>query len=163
QRNLRPRNMRFLFENFTLDSNRRELLRDAVPIAIEPKVFDLLACLIQNRDRIVSRDDLIAQVWDGRIVSESAIATCINAARIATSDSGEAQRLIKTLPRKGLRFVGPVQEAEPTAPLTAQAAGVQGSLPVLPDRPSIAVLPFQNIGSDPDQEYFAEGIVEDII
>src|SRR5215475_13104721 len=93
-----------------LDTERRELRRGAAEVAIEPKVFDLLAYVVENRKRVVTRDDLIAHVWDGRIVSESALARCINGARSAIGDSGEAQRLIKTLPRKGLRFVGAVRD-----------------------------------------------------
>jgi TolB-like protein len=148
------------FDNFDLDRDRRELRRDGKLVEIEPKVFDLLAYIIANRERVVSRDDLIAVVWDGRIVSESALATCINAARTAIGDSGENQRLIKTLPRKGIRFVGTVREGE--APLPAAPEGANRAL-ALPDRPSIAVLPFTNIGSDTEQEYFADGMVEDII
>jgi DNA-binding winged helix-turn-helix (wHTH) protein len=98
--------MLFLFEDFTLDVSRRELRRGSGPVAVEPQVFDLLVYLIENRDRVVSRDDLIASVWGGRIVSESTLASRINAARQALGDSGEAQRLIKTIQRKGIRFVG---------------------------------------------------------
>ncbi len=153
--------MRYLFEQFLLDSDRRELRGDDTPISAEPKVLDLLLYLVSNRDRVVSRDDLINAVWDGRIVSESALASCINAARVAVGDSGEEQRLIKTLPRKGLRFVGAVREEkeQPAAPAIMLH---QQTLP-LPDRPSIAVLPFQNMSSDPEQEYFADGMVDDII
>jgi TolB-like protein len=154
-----------LFEDYALDDDRRELRRGADLIPVEPKVFDLLAYLIANRDRVVSRDDLIANVWDGRIVSESALATCINAARTAVTDSGEEQRLIKTLPRKGLRFVGAVwQQEHSTSPVATTATLHPGRHPLaLPDKPSIAVLPFQNMSGDPEQEYFADGIVEDII
>jgi TolB-like protein len=149
------------FEDFCLDLDRRELRRAGDLLALEPKVFDLLTFLIQNRDRVVSRDDLIAHVWNGRIVSESALATCINASRAAINDSGEQQRLIKTLPRKGFRFVGEVQDE--VTPRTASPKGDAGRTLALPDKPSIAVLPFQNLSSDPEQEYFADGVVEDII
>jgi TolB-like protein len=148
------------FEDFSLDLRRRELRREGDLLTLEPKVFDLLVFLIQNRDRVVTRDELIANVWDGRIVSESALATCINAARSAVNDSGEQQRLIRTLPRKGIRFVGDVRKQ--SAPLAALSQG-EAEAPALPDKPSIAVLPFKNLSSDPEQEYFADGVVEDII
>jgi len=100
----------FSFEDFTLDCNRRELRRGEEAIAVEPQVFDLLVFVIRNRDRVVSRDDLIASVWRGRIVSESTLASRINAARNALGDDGETQRLIRTIHRKGIRFVGEVHE-----------------------------------------------------
>jgi len=153
--------MLYNFDRFCLDANRRELLRDGVPVSVEPKVFDLLVCLVGQRERVVSKDDLIKTVWDGRIVSESALATCINAARVAVDDNGEEQRYIKTLPRKGLRFVGTIRQGSTEGQLPALQA-LQPRIE-LPDRPSIAVLPFQNMSSDPEQEYFADGIVADII
>jgi TolB-like protein/DNA-binding winged helix-turn-helix (wHTH) protein len=101
--------VQYLFSDYTLDTDRRELCCGAVPVAVEPQVFDLLTFLIQNRDRVVSKDDLIEAVWSGRIVSESTIASRINAARKALGDSGQAQTLIRTVPRKGVRFVGDVR------------------------------------------------------
>jgi pimeloyl-ACP methyl ester carboxylesterase len=98
------------FENQILDLNRRELRRGSDLISLEPQVFDLLTYLMQNRDRVVSRDDLIASVWGGRIVSDSTLSTRINAARKAIGDSGEQQRLIRTMARKGFRFTGTVTE-----------------------------------------------------
>jgi DNA-binding winged helix-turn-helix (wHTH) protein len=100
--------VQFLFADHVLDTDRRELRRGAEPVAVEPQVFDLLIYLVQNRDRVVSKDDLIASVWGGRIVSDSTLTSRINAARRAIGDSGEAQKLIRTIARKGLRFVGAV-------------------------------------------------------
>jgi TolB-like protein len=155
----------FSFENFVLDCDRRELRRDAQLVAVEPKVFDLLTYVIKNRDRVVSRDDLMAAVWDGRIVSESALTTCVNAVRSAVSDSGEAQRLIKTLPRKGIRFVGAVREDDRRTDARAVKIAPEQLEPelALPDRPSVAVLPFVNMSGEPEQEYFADGMAEEII
>ena len=151
--------MRYLFDDFALDTGRRELGRGGVVVAVEPQVFDLLVYLIQNRTRVVSKDDLLASVWGGRIVSESALFSRINAARSAVGDNGEDQRLIKTLPRQGVRFVGTVREEEPSDLGTEQ----HGPALHLPSKPSIAVLPFTNMSGDPEQQYFADGMAEEII
>jgi TolB-like protein/Tfp pilus assembly protein PilF len=157
--------LRYLFENYAFDTDRRELHRGADLLSIAPQVFDLLDYLIRNRERVVSKDDLISVVWSGRIVSDAALTTRLNAARNAIGDSGKTQRLIKTLPRKGFRFVGEVRKAsESLGPEVANnLAGPKNSTPTVPNKPSIAVLPFINLSSDPEQEYFGEGIVEDII
>ena len=104
--------MQFLFGDCLLDLDRRELTLGAKAIAVGPQVFDLLAYLVQNRERVVSKDALLNAVWAGRIVSESTLASHINAVRRAIGDSGEEQRLIRTVPRKGFRFVGEVREAQ---------------------------------------------------
>lgn len=114
--------MLFSFEDLVLDPDRRELRRGKEDISLEPQVFDLLLHLIQNRDRVVTRDELIASVWQGRIVSESTLASRINAARNAIRDNGQAQRLIKTIQRKGVRFVGEVREQLPV-PAATKAGG----------------------------------------
>lgn len=154
----------FYFEDHVLDDSRRELSRGGETVLVEPKVFDLLVYLIENGERLVTKDDLIAHVWDGRIVSDSALTSAINAARKAIGDNGRTQRLIRTSARKGFRFIGSVRatdgpkpaarEHEPALPVTRHAQSG--------DKPSIAVLPFQNMSSDPEQEYFTDGIVEDI-
>ena len=94
-----------------LDTGLRELRRDGELITMQPQVFDLLVLSVENRDRVVSRDDLIALVWGGRIVSDSTLNSRINAARKAIGDNGKEQRLIRTIPRKGIRFVGAVDGA----------------------------------------------------
>src|SRR6202162_6125835 len=116
--------MQFIFADHTLDTDRRELSRESRPIAVEPQVFDLLVHLVENRDHVVSKDDLIASVWGGRIVSDSTLTTRINAARRAVGDSGEKQELIRTIARKGLRFVGSVRtQSNPDETAAAVSAG----------------------------------------
>lgn len=162
-------NVQFLFGDHVLDDDRRELSRGAEPIAVEPQVFDLLIYLVQNRGRVVSKNDLIDSVWGGRAVSDSTLTSRINAARKAVGDSGQKQKLIRTIARKGLRFVGEVRIESNGA---ESAGGIvrppethetlRSALP-LPDRPAIAVLPFVNMSGEPEQDYFSDGISEDII
>ena len=158
--------MEFVFGDYRLDVDRRELRRGAELIAIEPQVFDILVYLLQNRERVVSKDDLLAAVWGGRIVSESTLGSRVAAVRKAIGDRGKGQRLIRTVSRKGLRFVGPVREQPNPASSLSNPPTVAAAQPrlglALPDRPSIAVLPFANMSGDPQQDYFADGIVEEI-
>jgi TolB-like protein/Tfp pilus assembly protein PilF len=149
------------FGDHVLDTDRRELRRGAEPVALEPQVFDLLVYLVRNRDRVVSKDDLIHNVWGGRIVSDSALTSRINAARRAVNDSGAEQRLIRTVQRRGFRFIGEVSEdTEPAAGITAAPAATEA--PTAP-RLSIVVLPFANLSDDPEQQYFADGVTGDLM
>jgi TolB-like protein len=158
------------FEDYSLDFDRRELMRGSEPISVGPQVFDLLVYLVNNREHVVSKDELFEAVWSGRIVSESTLTSHINAVRKAIGDSGEQQRLIRTVSRKGFRFVAKVSEPlSDGGSSSPQSFGIAGETPksvqtlALPEKPSIAVLPFRNWSGDPEQEYFAEGMVEDII
>ncbi|AWY39884.1 CadC-family transcriptional regulator [Pseudomonas putida] len=166
--------MPFAFEDFVLDQDRRELTQRGQVVTVGPQVFDLLLLLVSHHERVISKDDLLKAVWAGRIVSESTITSHINAVRKAIGDTGEEQRLVRTVARKGYRFVAELKDSD-TGPLTeerdigqpAPLASPEPSAepsptPSLPDKPSIMVLPFHNLSGDPEQEYFADGMVEDI-
>ena len=139
---MRGRNVLFLFDNFALDCERRELRADGMAVPVEPQVFDLLVYLVENRDRVVSKDDLIASVWGGRIVSESTLTSRINATRKAIGDSGKDQRLIRTSARKGFRFVGdiPQDPRPPVDDVNGAATGRGGYLLTLIRHSSSTVL-----------------------
>jgi adenylate cyclase len=153
--------MTLSFGDYEIDVERRELRRAKTQVHVEPQVFDLLVYLVQNRDRVVSKDDLIASVWSGRIVSDSTLTSRINAARNAVGDSGDDKKLIRTIARRGFRFVGSLHEQPATPIAITQTEPARQTFP-LPDKPSIAVLPFDNLSADPDQAYLADGIVEAI-
>lgn len=155
--------MIYRFGPFTLDATRRELSTDGTLVAVEPQVFDVLKFLIEARDRVVTRDDLLEAVWHGRIVSEATLGSRINAARAAIGDTGAAQRLIRTLPRKGLRFVAPVHEVADGSARTEEGIGVAHGALRFARLPAIAVLPFSNLSGDPAQDYFGQGMAEEII
>ena len=153
--------VQFYFGNHKLDADRRELRRGSTLVAVEPQVFDLLVYLVKNRDRVVTKDDLIASVWAGRIVSDSTLSSRMNAARRAIGDNGDEQRLIRTIPRRGVRFVGEVSTESVQSEATP--APEPRTPAIRPSRPAVAVLPFVNVSGEPEQDYFADGISEDII
>jgi len=165
----------FAFDGFELDTARFELRMGDAPVHVEPQVLSLLILLAKNRERMVSKDELIDTIWDGRIVSESAVAARIKAARKAIGDDGSAQRLIRTVHGKGFRFVGDVVEsggsvaAAPAATIQliseAQSAEtITNALRTARDgRPSIAVLPFQLLGEPGAHDIVADALPADII
>src|SRR5215471_839899 len=169
-----------IFEDYSVDRDRRELRRGGCLQHVEPQVFDLLLFLIDNRGRVVSREDLLASVWRGRNVSESTLASRINAARRAVGDAGEQQRLIRTIHGRGFRFIGTIREAKErpasvdcvtTAPAAQAKFGVPDpSSDFLAHaltrsrrgrRASIAVMPFH--ASSQADECVADGLSHDII
>ena len=159
--------MLFQFDKFWIDTGRRELRAGTNVVHVEPQVFDLLLHFVRNPDRVISKDELIEHVWNRRAVSDAALNSRINSARRAIGDSGERQALIRTVQRRGFLFAAAVKAEipEPTPSLAEPDRTLaQGpTLLALPDKPSVAVLAFQNLSADPEQEYFADGVVEEII
>ena len=148
-------NTRFSFEDFVLDLSATELRKGENVVPMEPQVFDLLCLLVSEHARVVTKDEIIEKVWDGRIVSESAVSSRINAVRKAVGDDGSEQRLIKTVHGRGFRFATTPERIEPGA--SVDPANAPSS------KPSIAVLPFVAMSDDTTLGYFADGIAEDII
>ena len=143
------------FGRFRLDLDLRELRRDGEPLQLRGRALDILCALAAAKGELVGKDELMKRLWPGRIVEEGNIHVHVSALRKALDNHGEGHSFVVTVPGRGYRLTGLAGSPE-----TAPSAG-QG-LP-LPDKPSIAVLPFQNLSGDPDQEYFADGMVEEII
>jgi DNA-binding winged helix-turn-helix (wHTH) protein/cytochrome c-type biogenesis protein CcmH/NrfG len=160
------------FADFEIDLARQEMRRTGAIVHVEPQVFDLLVHLIRNRNRIVSKDELFEAIWQGRIVSEATLSSRISAARRALGDSGNDQSFIRTLHKRGFRFLGDV-ECDGSAPAAnaietgvalegpvheaAKLVPAHASLP-LSDEPSASAPSFDDVGRGSDQEYLAHGL-----
>jgi len=170
--------MRYRFTDFVLDTNSLELSENNAPVHSEPQVIELLVYFVQNNQRLVTREEIYAAVWHGRIVSEAALSSRIKTLRQLLGDNGKTQRIIRTVHKRGFRFVAEVREiggsreessrllSENTSEITPSNSS---ELPVASadltgyDKPVIAVLPFHNISCEEEQEYFADAITADII
>src|SRR5262245_44080297 len=150
--------MRYRVGTCLIDPRAYEVRREGTRVAVEPQVFDLLILLIENRDRVVTKDDIVERVWKGRIVSEATLNSRIKAVRQVLGDNGSVQKLVRTVHGRGYRFVGEVVEVGSRSPNGGHAG--EGPRPGA-DRPSLVVMPFDNLSGDTDQ-YFVDGVVEEI-
>ena len=162
----------YRFEDYCLDARRAELRRGDVQVHLEPQVFDVLLYLVRHRDRVVSKEELLTAVWAGRVVSESTLSSRLTAVRHAVGDSGERQRVIRTVHRKGFRFVGTVHEddtesdqetgrAEAINEIGFENSNFAAAPRAFHNSPSIAILRFANLSTDSALTRLIDGVVED--
>ncbi len=151
--------MLLAFDECVLDVDRRELHRNGALVHVRTKVFDVLDYLIANRDRVLSRDELLTQVWPGLNVSDGNLSATIRSVRLAIGDDGSDPRLIKTLRGKGFRFVAEVTRQDASG---REISGGTTAAHARDDTLSIAVLPFTNLNNDPTLDYLADGLADDI-
>ncbi|MGB7738552.1 MAG: winged helix-turn-helix domain-containing protein, partial [Steroidobacteraceae bacterium] len=156
--------MLYRFDSFELDTAKAELRKDGAARLVEPQVFALLTLLVENRERLVSRDEILDKIWDGRVVSDAALSSRIKSARQAIGDDGQSQRFIRTIHGQGLRFVADVKVAR-AVPLTdpPPAELPTGQHAELPTRPSIAVLPFRLVGDAGPYAAIADALPHELI
>lgn len=159
--------MIYAFAGFQLDTRLLELRRDGRPIPIVPRAFDLLRLLIERRDQLVRKDELIETVWSGRVVSDATIGSCVNAARRAVGDDGKRQEIIRTAPRRGFRFVAPVilvgDGRSPAVPGEPRAGKPVVDSSSLRDSSALAVLPFASLGENARLVNFTAGLTRDVV
>lgn len=150
------------FGDFELDIALFELRQSGERIPLEPQVFDLLLFLARNSHRTVTREEIFAEIWGNRIVSDAALSSQIKAARRAVGDDGTSQHTISTVHGRGFRFVAPIEGGQPGAVSDPNRAGAVQASPAIGTKPSVAVLPFVNLNQDSSEDVFADGIAEDI-
>lgn len=157
--------MIFTINDRAVDTDVFEIRRAGARIPVEPQVFDLLVMLLENKDRLVTKDEIIDRVWQGRIVSDATVSSRIKAARVVIGDNGHEQHCIRTVRRRGFRIVADVSSSKSACDASLDAPCANGSAGTLQliDKPSIAVLRFMNIGHDTGCDSFADGMAEDII
>lgn len=145
--------MKYHFGAFEVDTQQLSLRKSGSDLSLQPQAYSLLVFLIENADRVVTKDEIFEAVWDGRIVGDGTLNARINAIRAVLDDDGSRQDVIKTFPRKGFRFVAETSGEMP------QSEQPKSETPAK----SIGILPFTDIGDDPEQAYFADGLTEDLI
>lgn len=153
--------MRYQFQTFLLDTDCYELLRNNQRLNIEPQVIELLTLLVENRQRLVGKEEIYQTIWAGKVVSEAALSSRVKTLRQVLGDSGQQQIFIRTVHGKGFRFVAPVNEVQtdnPTPTHNLSATAIRNYT-----KPSVIVIPFINLSDEPQQEYFSDGISADII
>lgn len=161
---MQPDVVLYRFDRFELDPARFELRADGVAVAVEPQVLSLILLLVANSERMIDKDEIIEKVWDGRVISETAITSRIKSARQVLGDDGKAQRFIKTVHGRGLRFVGHVEtEVRRLAPAAVQTADLTEQAVVAPKRPSNAVLPFRVVGEQGQMDFVAQALPDELI
>lgn len=158
----------FVFGEFRLLAHRRELLLRGVPAQLGSRAFDHLLALVRRHGQLATKDELMAEVWPDTVVEDNNLKVQISEIRKVLREEPRCESWLLTVPGRGYRFVAPVEREVPTDASDDEASvaqgGVEPAVPLaLPDKPSIAVLPFTNMGGNPEQDYFADGIVEDII
>jgi adenylate cyclase len=155
--------MIYLFEQFTIDTGQYQLSLEGNPVPVEPLVFDLLVYLIKNRERVVGRDELLENLWEGKVVTDSALAARLKDARKVLGDSGDRQEFIKTVHGRGYQFIAPIVNSGKVDPMQTVEKIITGQNLELPAKPSIAVLPLQNESEDIEAGYFSDGVTDGII
>lgn len=150
------------FGAYELDPDRFELRRDGTPVAVEPQVFDLVSYLARNAERTVTKEEIFSRLWGDRFVSDSALSSQIKMARKVLGDDGTAQHTIRTIHGRGFRFVAELSQPEEKPAPNGIHVPEAMTYKMATMKPSVAILPFINLNTEPSEDYLADGITEDI-